>query len=80
MPQNYDDVSPWTPKGKFDKNLSLEPVAKYIADKLAMDVVLTESATDRGIKTLLSLPTTNLVLLENLRFHPEETSNDSRVF
>ena len=65
------------PKGKFDKNLSLEPVAKYIADKLAMDVVLTESATDRGIKTLLSLPTTKLVLLENLRFHPEETSNDS---
>ena len=65
------------PKGKFDKKLSLEPVAKYIADKLGIDVVLTESATDRGIKTLLSLPTTKLVLLENLRFHPEETSNDS---
>jgi phosphoglycerate kinase len=65
------------PKGKFDKNLSLEPIAKYIADQLSIDVVLTESATDRGIKTLLSLPTTKLVLLENLRFHPEETSNDS---
>jgi phosphoglycerate kinase len=65
------------PKGKFDKNLSLEPVAEYIAKKLSIEVVLTQSATDRGIKTLLTLPTTKLVLLENLRFHPEEKSNDS---
>ncbi len=64
------------PKGKFEKNLSLEPVANYLAEKLNEDVILTESAVDRGIKTLLTLPTTKLVLLENLRFHPEEKSND----
>ena len=64
------------PKGKFEKKFSLEPVANYLAEKLGQEVVLTESAVDRGIKTLLTLPTTKLVLLENLRFHPEEKSND----
>ena len=64
------------PKGKFEKEFSLEPVANYLAEKLGQEVILTESAVDRGIKTLLTLPTTKLVLLENPRFHPEEKSND----
>ncbi|MBK22405.1 MAG: phosphoglycerate kinase [Halobacteriovorax sp.] len=64
------------PKGEVKKEFSLEPVATYLADQLGEDVVLTESATDRGIKTLLELNETKIILLENLRFHKEETEND----
>jgi len=59
------------PKGKKVKEFSLEPVATYLAEKLGEDVTLTESALDSGIKTLLTLPATKIILLENLRFHPE---------
>lgn len=64
------------PKGAPEKKYSLEPVASYLADKLGQEVVLTESCLDRGIKTLMSLPETKIILLENLRFHKEEEAND----
>jgi len=65
------------PKGSTVKELSLEPVANYLADKLNEEVILSESCVDRGIKTLLTLPQTKIILLENLRFHKEETQNSS---
>lgn len=64
------------PKGRVKAELSLEPVAQYLAEKLEQDVVLSESCTDSSIKTLLGLSTTKIVLLQNLRFHPEEEEND----
>lgn len=64
------------PKGEVKAEFSLEPVATYLAEKLGEDVILTESCTDRAIKPLLDLPRTRVVLLQNLRFHPEETKND----
>ncbi len=64
------------PKGKINKDFTLEPVAKYLAEILGQEVLLTETAIDGGIKSLLNLPTTKIVLLENLRFHPEEEKND----
>lgn len=64
------------PKGEAKPEFSLEPVATYLAEKLGEEVVLTESCTDKGIKTLLELPQTKVVLLQNLRYHKEETSND----
>lgn len=64
------------PKGAPEKKYSLEPVATYLAEKLNTDVVLTESCLDRGIKTLLTLPESKVILLENLRFHKEEEAND----
>jgi len=64
------------PKGEVKKEFSLEPVAKYLAEVLKEDVVLTESCLDQGIRTLLELPNTKIVMLENLRFHAQETSND----
>lgn len=65
------------PKGERVPELSLEPIATYLAEKLGEEVVLTESCTDSGIQTLLNLSKTKIVLLENLRFHKEETKNDS---
>jgi phosphoglycerate kinase len=64
------------PNGKFDSNFSMEPVAKYLAEKLGADVILAEGAVDAGVKDLLTLNTTKIVLLENLRFHPEEEQDD----
>lgn len=64
------------PKGKVDLKYSLEPVAKCLAEKLGMEVTLTETALDRGIKTLLGLNESKIILLQNLRFHPEEENND----
>lgn len=64
------------PEGKFQAKYSLEPVAKYLAQKLRRDVVLTESPVASGVKSFLGLPETKLVLLENLRFHPGEEKND----
>lgn len=64
------------PKGKIDLTYSLEPVAKCLAEKLGMEVTLTETALDRGIKTLLGLNESKIVLLQNLRFHSEEEAND----
>ncbi len=65
------------PKGKPSADLSLEPVADYLAQKLNQEVVLTESAIKSGVKELLGLSKIKIVLLENLRFHSEEENNDS---
>ncbi len=64
------------PKGERNMDFSLEPVATYLADQLGEEVILTESCTDRGIKTLLGLNESRVILLENVRFHKEETNND----
>lgn len=64
------------PEGEKNLKYSLEPVATYLAEKLGKDVILAESAVDAGVKELLTLNETKIVLLENLRFHKEETEND----
>lgn len=67
------------PDGKVDPKYSLEPVAEYLASKLGTDVILSESAVDNGIKNLLQLPETKVVLLENIRFLPGEEKNDMEL-
>jgi phosphoglycerate kinase len=67
------------PDGKPNTKYSLEPVAQYLASKLGIEVVLSESAVDNGIKNLLTLPETKLVLLENIRFLPGEEKNEMEL-
>ncbi len=67
------------PDGQVNPKYSLEPVAEYLASKLGSDVILSESAIDNGIKNLLQLPETKLVLLENIRFLPGEEKNDMEL-
>ena len=64
------------PNGKVDPKYSLEPVAIALAERLGLEVTLTETALDRGIKTLLGLNEAKIILLQNLRFHAEEENND----
>jgi phosphoglycerate kinase len=67
------------PDGQVNPKYSLEPVAEYLAKKLGTDVILSESAIDNGIKNLLQLPETKIVLLENIRFIPGEEKNDMEL-
>lgn len=66
------------PKGKFDKKLSLAPVAAYLSKVLKKDVKLTKDIVGSdAIETANSLNPGELCLLENLRFEPgEEENND----
>jgi phosphoglycerate kinase len=67
------------PDGQVNPKYSLEPVAEYLASKLGTDVILSESAIDNGVKNLLNLPETKLVLLENIRFIAGEEKNDMEL-
>jgi phosphoglycerate kinase len=65
------------PKGKPNPEMSLRPVAARLGELLSRDVVFAEdcvgaAATDAVKRT----PAGGIVLLENLRFHPEEEKND----
>lgn len=64
------------PDGTPNPKYSLEPVASYLAEKLGTEVTLTEAAVDAGVDTLIFLNETKIILLENLRFHPQEEAND----
>ena len=52
------------PDGQVNPKYSLEPVAEYLASKLGSEVILSESAINNGIKNLLQLPETKIVLLD----------------
>lgn len=66
------------PGGKVDPKYSLAPVAERLATLLErVDVVLAEDVVGSGIeKQSHDLGPGRLLLLENLRFHPEEEAND----
>ncbi len=64
------------PKGGRDEKYSLAPVGDYLAANLNKEIILTEGPSDSAISSLLKLGTTKIVLLENLRFAPEEVAND----
>jgi len=66
------------PKGKVVKELSLEPVAARLAELLeGGEVRLTDDCVGDGArKVIQDLRDGQVALLENLRFHPGEKSND----
>ncbi|MBN1546519.1 MAG: phosphoglycerate kinase [Syntrophaceae bacterium] len=65
------------PKGKQDPKYSLAPVAKRLSRFLGKDVKMLNDCIGEEVKaTLEKLMPGELVLLENLRFHPEEETND----
>jgi phosphoglycerate kinase len=66
------------PKGKPDPQYSLKPVAEHLASLLKRRVVFAEDCVgDAAKKAVESAPDGGVVLLENLRFHPEEEKNDA---
>ncbi|MHC4207100.1 MAG: phosphoglycerate kinase [Planctomycetota bacterium] len=65
------------PKGKKDEKLSLAPVAKRLSELLGQDVIFADDCI--GSETAAkaqALKPGDCMLLENLRFHKEETIKD----
>jgi phosphoglycerate kinase len=67
------------PKGKPNPQMSLRPVADRLADVLDRPIVFaTDCVGDEARDAVEQVRrSTGVVLLENLRFHPEEEKNDS---
>jgi phosphoglycerate kinase len=65
------------PKGKPDPRFSLAPVAKRLQRLLDKDVIFAPDCTGSQVENLVSkMKDGDVVLLENLRYHPEEEKND----
>ena len=65
------------PKGKVDKKFSLAPVAKRLGELLGLDVVLANDCIGDDVEQkAAALKPGDVMLLENLRFHKDETIKD----
>jgi len=65
------------PDGKRNPEFSLEPIAHRLATLLGQEVTLADDCVGDGIELMVqSLKNGQVLLLENLRFHPGEEAND----
>ena len=65
------------PKGKPVPELSLAPVVKRLSRLLHKEVKLAPDCVGEEVKKMVSeMKPGDVIFLENLRFHPEETAND----
>ncbi|HEV2488489.1 MAG TPA: phosphoglycerate kinase [Candidatus Acidoferrales bacterium] len=65
------------PKGKPDRNYSLEPVASRLGDLLSQKVHFASDCVGKEAEEdSRRLKNGDVLLLENVRFHPEEQKND----
>jgi phosphoglycerate kinase len=65
------------PKGQVVPELSLKPVAEHLAGLLGRPVAMAPDCIGPEVeKIALALQPGQILLLENLRFHPGETKND----
>jgi phosphoglycerate kinase len=65
------------PKGKPNPDMSLRPVAARLGELLKRPVTFAEDCIGAAAESAVaSAPDGGVVLLENLRFHPEEEKND----
>ena len=64
------------PKGEFKPEYSLKPVAKELSKQLGKEVIMAEDVAGADAKTKAeNLKNGEILLLENVRFHREETDN-----
>ena len=67
------------PNGKIMKQLSLEPVSLFIKNKINKEVsLLKENIFNLTKKDIFKNSNYEVVLLENIRFYPEEEANDEK--
>jgi len=65
------------PKGKVNPAFSLEPVASHLGRLLDRTVAFAGDCVGPLAEDTVAAHTGGVILLENLRFHPEEEKNDS---
>ena len=64
------------PEGK-DKSQSLEPVAHRLSELLGKEVIFVDDCFgDKVIQAVKKAPSNAVILLENLRYYPEEEANN----
>ena len=63
------------PKGKPNPEMSLKPVAKRLEELLGRPVKMAPDCIGPEVEAMLPVPG-EILLLENLRYHPEEEKND----
>ena len=67
------------PDGKPDPKYSLQPVAKVLGSLLGTDVLFASDCIGKAVtNNLAKLKPGQVLLCENLRFHPEEEKNDQQ--
>jgi len=67
------------PKGKIVEKLRLDPVAKRLSKLLEQEVKKMPDCIGKEVeKEIFRMKDGEIVLLENLRFHPEEEKNDPK--
>ena len=65
------------PKGERKPEMSLAPVAPALAEQLGIDVAFAEDCVgDVAENAVASIPEGGVLLLENTRYHADETKND----
>lgn len=64
------------PDGKVVEKYSLAPVQRYLQDSLKLPVTMASDCIGPAVESLVRTGDSKVVLLENLRFHPEEEKND----
>ena len=68
------------PKGKPDEALSLAPVGEHLASLLDQDILLSDSPIGETSTRLANdLRDGQILMLENIRFHPGETKNSDHL-
>jgi len=65
------------PKGEFKSEFSLAPVAKRLSELLGKEVVMAKDVIGEDAKAkAAALSDGEVLMIENVRFHKEETAND----
>lgn len=65
------------PKGEFRPEYSLKPVAEELSKLLGKEVIMANDVVGEDAKSKASkLQNSQIMLIENVRFHKEETEND----
>ena len=65
------------PKGEFKSEFSLAPVAVRLSELLGREVKMAKDVVGESARSLsASLKDSEVMLIENVRFHAEETKND----
>ncbi|MEE2884661.1 MAG: phosphoglycerate kinase [Chloroflexota bacterium] len=67
------------PKGNIVDNLKMKPIARKLSELLSHEIYEAPSCVGEDTRAMVnSMPNTGIVLLENVRFHPEEELNDPK--
>ncbi len=65
------------PKGEIKPEMSLKPAAERLSELLGKEVIFTQDCIGEKVESIVnSMDEGDVTLLENLRFHAEETKND----